>query len=200
MIAFIEGPYVQLEPAKVIINVNGIGYEVFISLQTYAEIKETKKGKLFTYFHVKEDAQLLYGFFTEEEKQVFTLLISISGIGPNTALVVLSSLSPAELQNAILTENVKVIQSVKGIGAKTAQRVILELKDKIQKIIQLPEQENIPEISAVPNNKLKDDALAALTTLGIAKATAEKSIIQLLKKTNGDISLEELIRMALKAR
>ncbi len=200
MIAFIEGPFAHKDPAKVVINLGGIGYEVFISLQTYANIKEAESARLHTYFHVKEDAQLLYGFFTEEEKQVFTLLISISGIGPSTALVVLSSLSPAELQNAILTENVKVIQSVKGIGAKTAQRVILELKDKIQKIISLPEGELPKEISPTPDNKLRDDALAALTTLGIAKAAAEKSIDSILKKVGDDVNLEELIRQALKAR
>ncbi len=195
MIAFIEGRIAEKYPTHVVINVNGLGYEVKISLNTYAEIKEAESTKLFTHFHVKEDSQTLFGFTQFSEKKRFQDLISISGVGPSTAIMILSSLSPSELQNAIVSEDVKTIQGVKGIGSKTAQRIVLELKDKMKKEGLL---EKTVEIPLKPDNTLLAEALSALVTLGIPKATAEKTINLIIKEYGSDIRLEELIKLALK--
>ncbi|MEO1051260.1 MAG: Holliday junction branch migration protein RuvA [Bacteroidota bacterium] len=196
MIAYIKGKLAIKEPTFVVIDVNGLGYQVNISLNTFGSIKDQENCHLYTYLHVKEDAHTLYGFSSEADKKVFLDLISISGVGPNTALVVQSSLSAAELKHAIVNEQVKVIQGVKGIGAKTAQRIILELKDKMKKDGLL---EDAQAISSPSHNTIRTEALSALTTLGVAKAAAEKSIDLILKKSeNGNISLEELIKLALK--
>lgn len=194
MIAYLEGKLAVIEPTHVIIDVHGMGYEVKISLSTFSALKAKKEAKLHTHFHVKEDAQTLFGFSEVSEKKRFLDLISINGVGPSTALMILSSLSPEELQSAILAENTGMIQSVKGVGAKTAQRIILELKDKMKKEGLLDRViENVPS----PNNTLKNEALSALTTLGINKSAAEKTIHALLKE-NVNISLEDLIKLALK--
>ncbi|MCP4522322.1 MAG: Holliday junction branch migration protein RuvA [Cytophagales bacterium] len=196
MFAFIEGKLEHKDPSAVVINTGGIGYQIFISLQTYSAIKDKEECRLFTYFHVREDVQALYGFADPMEKLTFTHLISVSGVGANTALVILSTLNPLELKTAIVTEDVRTIQSVKGIGAKTAQRIILDLKDKVQKEgINIEESQNT---SAGINNSAKEEALLALTTLGIPKATAEKSIARVLRKEGANISVEELIKQALK--
>lgn len=194
MIAFLKGRLAHKEATYVILEVNGIGYRVFISLNTYTAIKNEEACTLYTHFHVKEDAQLLYGFTNSAEKQTFQLLISISGVGPNTALMVLSTLSSVELKNAIVSDDVKTIQSVKGIGAKTAQRIILELKDKVIKEGVSPEDN-----SGVSNNTLKEEALTALVTLGISKNVAEKSVLKILKTADADITVEELIKRVLKS-
>ena len=194
MIAYLKGKLVHKEPTHVLIEVNGIGYQVGISLHTFSEIKDREDIQLFTYLHVREDAHILYGFANESEKQMFQLLISVNGVGPNTALVVLSYLAPEELKSAILHENTAVLQAVKGIGGKTAQRLILELKDKLKK----EALEETPGIPGLMRNTMRHEALTALVTLGISKAQAEKSIDIILKKSGGVISLEELVKQALK--
>ncbi len=194
MISFVEGVIDTKDPTHVIINVGGIGYEIKISLNTYSQIKELNEVRLNTHFHVKEDAQTLYGFFEISERRRFQDLISISGVGPSTALMVLSSLSPSELQAAIAHEDVRTIQGVKGIGGKTAQRIVLELKDKMKKEGLL---DKIPDFAPQTNNTLLTEALSALTTLGISKPAAEKTLKAILKE-EGDLKLEELIKLALK--
>ena len=195
MIAHIEGKIAEKYPTHLIIDIGGLGYEVKISLNTYAEIKEAESAKLFTHFHVKEDSQTLFGFSHSSERKRFLDLVSISGVGPSTAIMILSSLSPSELQHAIVGEDVKTIQSVKGIGLKTAQRIVLELKDKMKKEGLLEKTAEIPVRS---NNTLSSEALSALVTLGIPKATAEKTINLITKEYGPELSLEELIKLALK--
>ena len=195
MIAFVEGKIAEKEPTHVIIDVGGIGYHIHISLQTFSEIKLFTAVKLFTYLHVKEDSQTLFGFFTREERKVFLQLLSINGVGPSTGLMIQSSLSPKELFAAIVQEDARTIQSVKGIGSKTAQRIILELKDKLKKEGYSGDDSNI----LIPvDNTLRDEALSALLTLGINKMAAEKSIAATLKKSGNQITLEELIKQVLK--
>jgi len=196
MFAYLKGKLAFQDPTFVIIDVQGVGYEVKISLHTFSKIKDKESIQLFTYFHVKEDIQALYGFADQHEKGIFQHLISISGVGPSTGLMVLSSLSPEEVEEAILGEDVRTIQAVKGIGAKTAQRIILELKDKIGKSTASGDLINIPSSG---RNAIRNEALAALVTLGINKAAAQKSIDNILKGSSGEISLEELIKLALKA-
>lgn len=193
MIAFLKGRLVSKEPTFVIIEVNGIGYQVSISLNTFGEIKDKEEIRLYTYFHVREDAQVLYGFSNESERWMFQNLIGVNGVGPSTAIVVLSYLPPDELHKAIVQENVGALQAVKGIGGKTAQRIILELKDKLKK--------GAPEVTTIAGSKhntMRQEALTALVTLGIGKAAAEKSIDSILKNAGNTISLEELVKLALK--
>jgi len=196
MIAFIEGKLVENEPMHVVIDVGGIGYHINISLQTFSEIKSKESTKLFTYLHVKEDSHTLYGFYTPEERKVFLHLISISGVGPSTGLMIQSSLSAQELFSAIVHEDTRTIQAVKGIGGKTAQRIILELKDKFRKegFIEITS-----ELLPVIDNTLRNEALSALITLGINKSVAENGVDAILKKTGNQITLEELIKQALKS-
>jgi Holliday junction DNA helicase RuvA len=196
MFAYIEGSLVVREPAFVVIDVGGIGYELKITLGTFSVIKSMSKVKLFTYSHIKEDAYTLYGFIDQSEKNLFMALISISGVGPATGVMILSSLSPQEIQQAILTENAPVIQSVKGVGAKTAQRIILELKDKLLKEnLVVPTGQNY----LVSHNSLQEEALSALVTLGINKNVAERAIINNLKNADNDLTVEELIKRVLKS-
>ena len=195
MINYLEGKLVVKDPTYVVMDIGGIGYEAKISLSTYAAIKDLEKTKLFMHFHVKEDAQTLFGFSEQSEKKRFLELTSISGVGPSTGLMILSSLSPEELQRAILSDDVKTIQGVKGIGLKTAQRIILELKDKMKKEGLLDKG---LEFSSVPDNSLRNEALSALTTLGISKPAAEKSVDALLRQYGAQMKLEELIKLALK--
>ncbi|WP_026951364.1 Holliday junction branch migration protein RuvA [Algoriphagus mannitolivorans] len=196
MIAYLSGRLVFKDPTYVIIDVGGVGYQVKISLQTYSKIKDEEQLKLLTFLHIKEDAHTLYGFKEETEKTLFLLLISINGVGPNTGLMILSSLSTEEIEHAILSNDVATIQAVKGIGTKTAQRIILELKDKIGK--SSGTETSAPLGFLHSNNKIREEALQALLTLGFPKAAAEKNIAQILKKTNGEISLEDLIKASLK--
>jgi len=196
MIAFVKGKLVHKEATHVVIDVNGVGYHVFISLATFGKIKDEEACQLFTYFHVKEDIQALYGFLNENDKLFFMDLISVSGIGPNTGMVMQSSLSTDELKSAIVSEDVAVIQSVKGIGAKTAQRVILELKDKIKK-------EGISadsgQLAGNLSNNMRTEALSALVMLGINRNTAQKSIDAVLRNSENNITLEQLIKRSLQA-
>ncbi|MCG8308655.1 MAG: Holliday junction branch migration protein RuvA [Cytophagales bacterium] len=192
MIGYLNGKLALKDPTFVILDVNGVGYEVRISLYTFSKIKDMESCTLHTYLHVKEDAQTLYGFFSREEKSIFLQLISINGVGPNTALMINSSLNVVELKNAIVNEEVSVIQKVKGIGNKTAHRIILELKDKIRK------QGFEAGMQPIENIGIRSEALSALITLGIHKNIAEKSIDKILKQMGNDISLEELIKLVLK--
>lgn len=197
MIAFLDGKLAHKDPTYVIIDTNGVGYLVKISLQTYSALSEGhERVKLHTLLIVREDSQTLYGFSTIDEKELFENLISVSGIGPSTAIVMLSSLSSDEIKQAIISEDVRTVQSIKGIGAKTAARAIIELKDKLKKEV-IATGVN-PTVFASKNLTLRSEALSALITLGIPKATAEKSIDNLLKRTGGDITLEELIKLALR--
>lgn len=196
MYAYIEGRLALKEPTFLVVDVGGIGYEIKVSLNTYLALKPVDKARLYTYLHVKEDAMALYGFHDKPEKDIFMNLISISGIGPGTALMILSSMSPLELQQAIVNGEAVRIQSVKGIGAKTAQRIILELKDKIAKEGVAGKTD---AIEAFAHNTKRNEALTALTTLGINKVVAEKTIDSILKTSGGDISLEDLIKRALKS-
>lgn len=196
MFAYLKGKLAYQDPTFVIIDIQGVGYEVKISLNTYSKIKDQENVQVYTYFHVKEDAQTLFGFADQHEKSIFEHLISISGVGPSTGLMVLSSLSPQEVEEAILNEDVRSIQAVKGIGAKTAQRIILELKDKIGKSAASGDLINIPTSG---KSAIRNEALAALVTLGINKSAAQKSIDKVLKQSSSDLSLEELIKLALKA-
>ncbi len=194
MIAYLKGKLVYKDPSHAIIEVHGVGYQVNISLNTFAEIKDKEDILLSTYFHVREDAQVLFGFATEAEKQMFQHLISVNGVGPSTALVVLSYLPPEELKAAIIREDAPALQAVKGIGGKTAQRLILELKDKLKK----DSLEEMPGNTGLVRNTVRHEALSALVTLGIAKPAAEKSVDAVLKKSGNTVSLEELVKQALK--
>lgn len=190
MIAHLNGRLVEKNPTNVIVECNGVGYFVKISLHTFSELKSEENIKIFTQFIVREDAHLLYGFATLEEREVFNLLISVSGIGPNTAILMLSSMSPAEIANAIQTEDVRSIQAIKGIGAKTAQRVIIDLKDKMMKV-----EWNEPTNIFASNNTNRFDALTALIALGFDKKNAEKALDKI---STGAESVEELIKASLK--
>lgn len=195
MIAYIEGKITYNDPTYVIIDIGGIGYEIKISLNTYGAIKLMKECKLHTYLNIKEDSHTLYGFFEANEKKLFLSLISISGVGPNTGLMVLSSLTAPELHQAIINGDAQTIQAVKGIGTKTAQRIVLELRDKMTK-------EDLGDIGGTiqdkSHNTVKNEALSALITLGYNKTVAEKTVIRILKNSQEDLSLEELIKLALK--
>jgi Holliday junction DNA helicase RuvA len=196
MISYLKGVLVELEPTHLIIEVGGVGYKVNIPLSAYDAFKNQKEAKVLTHFHVKEDAQTLYGFYLPEERTVFLDLIGISGIGPSTAIGMLSAMNPNEIKSAIVAENVKQIQSIKGIGGKTAQRVILELKDRYKKEGLISESGHS---SIVSNNSLRNEALSALINLGFAKNSAEKVIDKILQASNENITLEQLIKQALKS-
>jgi holliday junction DNA helicase RuvA len=193
MYAYLKGKFIDKTPAQIYVDVNGVGFEVNISLNTYSSIQNLDEGKLFIYFQVKEDAHTLFGFFDKAEKEMFVMLLGVSGIGAATARMTLSSLKPAEVGRAILQNNVKLIESVKGIGKKTAERLVLELKDKVGKL-------NLDGSQVLSKgNILEQDALNALTALGISRLQAEQSIQKIITAEPQIIHLEELIKKALKA-
>jgi len=192
MITFVQGKLIEKTPTYAVIETSGIGYMIHISLNTYAQIAHLEQCLLHTHLSIKEDAHSLYGFFTLEERAFFRLLIAVSGVGANTARLILSSLSPDELTQAILTENVSSIKSVKGIGLKTAQRLIIELKDKIAK------GNFSTEKITVSHNRNKDEALSALMILGFPKNSADMVIDKIQKAEGLDLSVEELIKKSLK--
>lgn len=196
MFAYLFGKITYKTPTHVYLECNGVAYFVNISLHTFSQIDNAENVKLFTYLVVREDAHVLYGFFTEEEKNMFQYLISVSGVGPNTARLVLSSMSTQEFQKAIIQEDVRLIQSIKGIGPKSAQRLILELKDKLKKE---PMQDGM-EAMMLHGNKtiLTDEALAALTMLGFQKTQAEKAVQKALKEHQAIHTVEDLIKLSLK--
>ena len=189
MITFLKGKLIEKNPTDIVLDVNGIGYRINISLNTFSEIDDNENCFIYTYFHVKEDAQILYGFSNKEERYVFKLLISVSGIGPNTAQVIMSSMSPENLQRAVMTNDIESIKSVKGIGLKSAQRMILDLKDKISKI-------SLQDSSSRINNTIKDEALSALKMLGFARKNIETVIDKTLLDSE-DITVEDLIKQVL---
>ena len=192
MIAFVKGNFVRKTPALVLVDVNGVGYELQISLNTYSSIQSMETGQLFTYFHVREDAQVLYGFFEEAEKNLFAHLISVSGVGAATARMMLSSMKPVELIRAISDSNVRLLESIKGIGKKSAERIVLELKDKLAKTT------FDSNISALRNNSLEQDALNALIALGIARPAAEQAVQRVVKADPSMDKIEDVIKKALK--
>jgi len=191
MIAYIQGKLVEKNPTDVVIDCNGIGYLLNISLHTFSQIPDQENIKLYTYLQIKEDSHSLFGFSTVAEKEIFKLLISVSGIGSSIARTMLSSLTPKQVREGIATSDVALIQSIKGIGAKTAQRVILDLKDKVLKIY------DIDEVSVTLNNTNKDEALSALEVLGFAKKQAEKVVDRIIS-TQTDADVETIIKLALK--
>jgi Holliday junction DNA helicase RuvA len=195
MIAFLKGKLVHKDPAHVVIDVNGVGYHVNISLQTFSAVKDQENILLYTHLSIREDAHVLFGFSSEAEKKLFQQLVSVSGVGPSTAIVMLSYMSSNEIKSAIIQEDAASLQAIKGIGGKTAQRVIIELKDKLKKESWDDTQQTV---SVGPHNTLRREALSALLTLGLPKATAEKSVDTVLKKSGNTVTLEDLVKQALK--
>ncbi|MBN8685994.1 MAG: Holliday junction branch migration protein RuvA [Chitinophagales bacterium] len=191
MIAFLKGDFVVKTPAMVQVDVNGVGYEVQISLNTYSKIQSLEKGMLHTSLLIREDAHLLFGFFDLAEKEIFLQLIGVSGIGASTARVMLSYMKPEELAKAIIQGDTRTLEGIKGIGKKTAERMVLELRDKLAKH---PLDLNI---SPLKNNTLQQDALNALTALGINRQAAGQAIEKTLA-ANPDLSVEDLIKTALR--
>ena len=190
MITSIKGRLIEKSPTKIIVESNGIGYEINISLNTYEQILDDESIKIFTYLQRKEDSDILFGFSSKSERSIFQQLISISGIGPSTARTILSSISPTEIQEAVWEEDVDRIKSIKGIGLKTAQRLIIELKDKVE----LFDKKDIDLSSE--NLDIKKEALLALSVLGFNKSKSEK-IVSKLYFENKNIELQELIKRSL---
>lgn len=192
MYDYFNGKLVSKAPTHVILDVGGIGYHIHISLTTYSQIKDQENSKLYVSFQVREDSHTLYGFATEGERHLFNHLISVSGIGPNTGRMMLSSSTPEEIQSAIVNGQVAMIQKIKGIGPKTAQRVILELQDKLRK-----QGDNALLPLPVAKQSVPEEALSALVMLGFAKNQVEKVLASIVQ-TNESLSVEQIIKMALK--
>ena len=195
MFDYIKGEPTELNPAYVVLETGGVGYCVNITLPTFSALSGKTNAKLYVYEAIREDAHLLYGFMNQAERQLFLLLISVSGIGANTARMIMSSYSSQEIQEMIATGNVVALNAIKGIGSKTAQRIIVDLKDKIQKIALVPGQSSNPVFAA--NNELKEEAVSALVMLGFAAAASQKTVDQILK-SEPHLRVEQLIKMALK--
>ena len=191
MITHIQGKLVEKNLTDVVIDCNGIGYHINISLHTYSQIPDGENLKLYTYLQIKEDSHTLYGFSSIAEREIFKLLISVSGVGSSTARTMLSSLTPKQVREGIAHGDVALIQSIKGIGAKTAARVILDLKDKVLKVY------DIDELSVVENNTHKDEALSALEVLGFARKQAER-VVEKIVANQPDANVEVIIKAALK--
>lgn len=192
MITYIKGKLVEKNPSYAVIEANGIGYYINISLQTFSTLKDDESCKLLTYLSIKEDSHTLFGFSQEEERELFIKLISVSGVGTNTARMMLSSLSSHEIIQAIATDDVNALKSIKGIGAKTAQRIILDLKDKVTSIG--VSNNNLP----VSNNTIKNEALSALLVLGFDKKATEKTVSAVFSSNPQIKDVEELIKLSLK--
>jgi len=191
MITHLQGKLVEKTPTQVVIDCGGVGYHVNISLHTYSLLPTTDFIKLFTHLQIKEDAHTLFGFVEKSEREIFKMLLSVSGIGASIARTMLSSLDPKQIINAIASGDVLVIQSIKGIGTKTAQRVILDLKDKMLKLY------DIDEVSMSQSNTNRDEALSALEVLGFVRKASER-IVEKIVKDNPDCSVEFIIKQALK--
>lgn len=190
MISHINGRLVEKTPTYVVIDCNGVGYKLHISLQTYSSI-QTENCKLLTHLSIKEDAHTLYGFYTSDERELFRQLISVSGVGPSTARMILSTYSAEEIVHYIISADVGAIQNVKGIGGKTAQRIIIDLKDKVGK------GKEVSDLLFTQDNTIKEEALSALLALGFTKKVAEKKMDQVIKNHNGEITVEDLVRKSL---
>lgn len=191
MIAHIQGRLAEKSPTEVIIDCNGVGYHINISLHTFSLLPNSENIKLYTFLQVKEDAHTLFGFMEKAERELFKLLLSVSGVGASTARTMLSSITPQQIIHAIAGNDVATVQSIKGIGAKMAQRIILDLKDKVLKVY------NLEEVSAVESNTNKNEALSALEVLGFMRKSAEK-VVDKIVKDNPDASVESIIKLALK--
>ena len=191
MYEFIRGTIIERNPANIVIETAGVGYFINISLNTYSKLGPKREEILFLHQVVREDAHVLYGFADKDERTLFRNLISVNGVGANTAIMMLSSLNPDEVVAAITTENVAILKGVKGIGAKTAQRIIIDLKDKLGKL------HETDQILLSPNNTIRNEALSALVMLGFIKRDAEKSVSTILKE-QPDASVESVIKQALK--
>ena len=192
MIAFLKGIFVQKTPASVIMEVNGVGYDVQVSLHTYSAIQDQQQGMLYTHLHIREDAHILYGFADTREKNLFLQLTSVNGIGASTARMMLSSMKPEEISRAIAQGDLRVLERIKGIGKKTAERLVLELRDKVG--IHSGET----NISVLVNNSLEQDALNALLALGIGKQAAEQAVRKVISSSPAVDKIEEVIKKALK--
>jgi Holliday junction DNA helicase RuvA len=192
MIAYVKGPIAFKSLTYVIIDVNGVGYRVHISINTYEKIAALDDCRLLTHMVIREDAHQLYGFFDEEERDLFRHLIGITGVGPNTARMMLSSLSPEELKRAIITGDISLIKSVKGIGPKGAQRIVIELQDVLKKT------SAIDMTTMVDKSRAVDEALAAMAMLGFQRAQAEKAVSTVVRNHGGNMTVEEILKQALK--
>lgn len=191
MIDYIKGKIVELSPAHAVVEVSDIGYHVNISLATYSELNGKDNAKIYVYEAIREDSHTLFGFFGRQERQLFLLLISVSGVGANTARVILSSIAIDDLQSAIQTGNAAILKSVKGIGSKTAERIIVDLKDKVSKI------EISTEDKPVVDNVLADEAVAALVMLGFSQMPAQKAVRKVIE-INPQLTIEQVIKQSLK--
>lgn len=195
MIAFLRGQFVQVTPARLIVDVSGVGYEVNISLHTYESISKKDNGQLHTYLHITENSQVIFGFYTQQEKELFMHLISVSGVGASTARMMLSGMQPDEIIRAIVQGDARQLEAIKGIGKKSAERLVLELKEKLAKInINNNPLGGFATAQANPYQ----DAIQALIALGIQKAVAEKAVDKTIKLEGAGESLEVLIKLALK--
>lgn len=194
MIAYIKGKLTVKTPVYLVVESGGIGYQVFISLNTYGQLQDKDEALVHTYLHITEAAHTLYGFADELEKQVFSHLISVSGIGPATARLALSSMVPSEVQKAIMQGNIVQLQKIKGVGAKSAQRIVLELKDKMIKAVDGAEHLSVPQ-----GNTNKDEALSALIALGFQRNQAEKAVSKVMAAEGDAAAVEQIIKLALKA-
>ena len=192
MFEYVKGPITDLTPTYIVVECSGVGYYINISLQTYSILEGKKESLIYLHQVVREDAHLLYGFANKEERELFRLLISVSGVGANTARVILSSMSPSEIQKAIIQGDINALKQIKGIGLKTAQRIIVDLKDKIS-----GKELGSTQLFATINNTTRQEALSALVMLGFNKSAVEKVLDQLLKEDNSH-SVEGLIKLALK--
>lgn len=192
MFDYIDGKLTFKCPAYIVVEAGGIGYHINISLNTYSLLADQERCKIYTWLHIKEDAHTLYGFSDEGERRLFLHLISVSGIGPNTGRMMLSSITPNEIQNAIVNGDLPLIQRIKGIGVKSAQRLVLELQDKLKK-------EGSGSLIAAPlNTTVREESLSALMMLGFTKQPAEKAIDQAVKSGGTDLTVEQMIKIALK--
>jgi len=191
MYEYIEGEFIEKSPAHIVVQAGHLAFYIHISLFTYSQVSNLSSGKIYLHFVVREDAQILYGFGGREEREIFRMLISVSGVGANTARLILSSLSPDEITQAILAGNVSLLQSIKGIGAKSAQRIIIDLKDRVGK------GAGIDELFFSKDNTSRDEALSALVALGFPKKTVEKAVTRILSE-QPELSVEELVKAALK--
>jgi Holliday junction DNA helicase RuvA len=192
MIEYIEGNFTIKTPTYIVVDAGGVGYKMNVSLHTYEKVASKSGGRLLAHPVYREDSQDLFGFFNESERELFRQLISISGVGPNTARMMLSSLSPDDLRRAIIRGDVSLIKTVKGVGPKSAQRIVVELQDVLTKT-------TAPEVvSSVPQSRAAEEALAAMTMLGFTRIQAEKAISGVLREQKGEMTVEELIKQALK--
>lgn len=199
MIEYLRGELTELSPASAVIDCQGVGYLANISLNTYSAIQGKKECKLYIYEAIREDAYVLFGFATKQERELFLLLISVSGIGGNTARMILSALSPSELVNVISTENATMLKSVKGIGLKTAQRIIVDLKDKIKvdAVATAGMEGNMATLLPEAHSEVQEEAIAALTALGFAQAVSQKAVMAVLKE-NPSATVQQVIKQSFK--